>query len=145
MICWTISGEDISRKVASYRGNNLIGRHCVQHYDEIWSGRGEEGCRRDEKGSSIVGRVPGVGDYYTLLIVDKPLPCVCFLVPRNNTRWKRKENESHLVSMATGKLLGRCYVTRQSNEVENGVMTQLFGDCFCLHHQGWIRKSFSHG
>jgi hypothetical protein len=48
VMCWAISREDISLKVPSYRGNNLIGRHCVQRYDEIRSKKegGLDGMKR---------------------------------------------------------------------------------------------------
>jgi hypothetical protein len=48
VICWNISREEISRKDASYQGNNLIGHHCVQRFDEIRSRKegGSVGMKR---------------------------------------------------------------------------------------------------
>jgi hypothetical protein len=77
--------------------------------------------RLDEKGWSIVRRVPGARDYHTLLIVGNPLLSVCFLGPRNNTGWKRKERET----------LG-VHGDRQASRTLSD--NELRKSCFCVVH-----------
>jgi hypothetical protein len=97
-MCWPISAEHISLKVATYRGNNLIGRHCVRHYDEIWSRRvgggrggrkaGRMGREHCEKGPRCL-RLPHSPDSRQPLF-----PLFVFLSPRNNTGWEWKGMET---------------------------------------------------